>query len=846
MFCSTTRIVYRTSFLVTNFKPCTKQSDTSTVKIKASSELPKVSLVNTSLKKLKYHLAKFDTVVKKRITPDAITESSWGFEHTKFIFKNKIIPFLKTLKGIFNVFDKDLLDEITEVQTFFNQMEVAVQQYIMLTVMNSTAVFGYSVNLEMKKSETGNKCLDLEDELLQEKDTIINKLRNHIKSLRETDKKDRVKQDMDEIETINIELEHSVAKLLSENKLLHKEIEHLKKIYKDQFDSIKKTRVRSKEHNDSLIAQLKFKYMENANLKGQNQEKVFVTTTLQNELRGLKGKNVLDNSATITKATTISPGMVRLDLEPLAPKELVEHAREIRPLDSDLDYACNTKNNRILQTTSSNQKNKVEDHLRKVKSKSNKMNRVVEPICNTDIKHSMLNANSELICATCNQYMFDAIHDTRVLDFVKDVNVRSKSKSAKSNKKQNIWKPTGKVFTDVGYRWKPTGRTFTLDGISCPLTRITSTKIVHLKKITSKSVETQKPEIKVYSRTPKLIKSVGSSSKSKIVESRISNTSEPNQSWGSNASDVPYSSSLVDYRHPKPNLGYSIEDYPLWNQRLSNLNFDYITRLVKQGMVHGLTRLKFQKDHLCFACALRKNKKHSYKPKVEDSIYEKLYLLHMDLCGPMRIQNINGKIYILVIVDDYSRFTWVKSLRSKDEVPEFVIKLFKMIQVRLNATVQNIRADNGIEFVNQTLRAYYENVGISHQTSVARTPQQNDVVERRNRTHVEAARTMLIFSKALLFLWAKFLQFNEYFNPLACVVSPVPAVVTPVPADSTGSPSSTPVDQDAPSPSTSQTPPESQSQVIPPNVKEEFHDIKVAHPHNNPFFGVPIPNPNSE
>ncbi|GJZ48780.1 retrovirus-related pol polyprotein from transposon TNT 1-94 [Tanacetum coccineum] len=143
----------------------------------------------------------------------------------------------------------------------------------------------------------------------------------------------------------------------------------------------------------------------------------------------------------------------------------------------------------------------------------------------------------------------------------------------------------------------------------------------------------------------------------------------------------------------------------------------------------------YQKDHLCSACALGKSKKHSHKPKAKDFIQEKLYLLHMDLYGPMRIQSMNGRKYILVIVDDYSRFTWVKFLQSKDEVPKFVIKFLKIIQVRLNATVRNIRIDNGTKFVNQTLRAYYEEVIISHQTSVA--------------------CTMLIFSKAPLFLWAE-------------------------------------------------------------------------------------------
>ncbi|GKB07891.1 hypothetical protein Tco_0836175 [Tanacetum coccineum] len=105
------------------------QSASSLVKIEAPRELPKVSLVNTSLKKFKYHLGRFDNVVKKRITPNALTEGEWGFEHTKVVFQKEIIPFLKTLKDIFNVFNKDLLSEVTEVQTVFNQMEVDVQQY---------------------------------------------------------------------------------------------------------------------------------------------------------------------------------------------------------------------------------------------------------------------------------------------------------------------------------------------------------------------------------------------------------------------------------------------------------------------------------------------------------------------------------------------------------------------------------------------------------------------------------------------------------------------------------------------------------------------------------------------
>ncbi|GJX95880.1 retrovirus-related pol polyprotein from transposon TNT 1-94 [Tanacetum coccineum] len=182
-----------------------------------------------------------------------------------------------------------------------------------------------------------------------------------------------------------------------------------------------------------------------------------------------------------------------------------------------------------------------------------------------------------------------------------------------------------------------------------------------------------------------------------------------------------------------------------------------------ENLVRGLPRLKFEKDHLCSACQLGKSKKFSHRPKSENTNMEVLHTLHMDLCGPMRVQSIKGKKYILVIVDDYSRFTWVKFLRSKDETPEFVTNFLKQIQVGLNKIVRFIRTDNGTEkkgkntkeIVNQVMSEYYEGVGIFHQKSVLRTPQQNGIVERRNRTLVEAARTMMIFLKAPMFLWAE-------------------------------------------------------------------------------------------
>ncbi|GJU32036.1 retrovirus-related pol polyprotein from transposon TNT 1-94 [Tanacetum coccineum] len=146
--------------------------------------------------------------------------------------------------------------------------------------------------------------------------------------------------------------------------------------------------------------------------------------------------------------------------------------------------------------------------------------------------------------------------------------------------------------------------------------------------------------------------------------------------------------------------------------RLNHLNFGTINDLTRKYLVRGLPRLKFEKDHLCFVCQLGKSKKHTHKPKTKNTNLEVLNTLHMDLCGLMRVQTINGNKYILVIVDDYSRFTWVKFLRSKDETPEVVIKFLKQMQVGLNKTIRYIRTDNDTEFVNKDLTSYYERVNI--------------------------------------------------------------------------------------------------------------------------------------
>ncbi|GJT65402.1 retrovirus-related pol polyprotein from transposon TNT 1-94 [Tanacetum coccineum] len=485
--------------------------------------------------------------------------------------------------------------------------------------------------LDVKKSCVNecNKCLELETELLKKKyliekdvyDKLLKSYSTHEKhcisldsvtrkghgqekvegygSFSGKDSVENVKKDIDEIETINIKLEH--------------------------------------------------------NLNAQLQEKVFAIAVLKIELRKLKGKNVV--SIAVSKPSAIiALGMFNLDIEPISHRlknnmdshevylkktientdtlhGLVECARKQYPSEPLLESACmftkhvqellvyvsktcpslmkpygkvvvvtpmnkdkkirfaelvtslsnipkrtnslktkdsnkplltstgvkpttsasgskplgNTNNNRISRLPSINQKNKVEEHHRKVKSGLNKMNFVSEPINNAHVKHFMRNAKFESICAICNKSLFDANHDMYVIDYVNDVNVRSKSKS-KINKMRKVWKPTGKVFNEIGYSWKPTGRTFTIVVNMCPLTRITSTKDVPIKKTTITPVITQSPTLKVYSRKPKASRSAGSSSKDKIVESKTSNSCP-------NCSMVPSDLGMIILLR-KPDLSY--------------------------------------------------------------------------------------------------------------------------------------------------------------------------------------------------------------------------------------------------------------------------------------------------
>nr|GEY92292.1 retrovirus-related Pol polyprotein from transposon TNT 1-94 [Tanacetum cinerariifolium] len=226
---------------------------------------------------------------------------------------------------------------------------------------------------------------------------------------------------------------------------------------------------------------------------------------------------------------------------------------------------------------------------------------------------------------------------------------------------------------------------------------------------------------------------------------------------GSRGTDL-YLITLKDTNSPNPICLMAKETSSqawLWHRRLFYLNFDTINLLSKNDIVVGLPKLKFIKDHLCSSCELGKAKQKSFHTKITPSSKRQLQLLHMDLCGPMRVASINGKRYVLEIVDDYARYTWTHFLRSKDETPEVIIDFLRLVQRGLHAQVRIVQTDKGSEFLNKTLHAYFAAEGILYQTSVARTPEQNGIFERQNRTLVEAARTMLSAAKVPLFFWAE-------------------------------------------------------------------------------------------
>ncbi|GJT33351.1 putative ribonuclease H-like domain-containing protein [Tanacetum coccineum] len=206
----------------------------------------------------------------------------------------------------------------------------------------------------------------------------------------------------------------------------------------------------------------------------------------------------------------------------------------------------------------------------------------------------------------------------------------------------------------------------------------------------------------------------------------------------------------------------------LWHRRLGHVNF-IINKLVKGNLVRGLPSKTFKLDHSCLACRKGKQHRASCKKIEERTVREPLELLHMDLFGPVSVESVNRKKYCLVVTDDCSKFSWVFFLAYKDETYDMLHDLIVGLENKLRHKVKTIRCDHGTEFKNQLMNEFCAKKGIKREYSIARTPQQNGVAERKNRTLIEATRTMLADSLLPIQFWVK--QFNTvviFMRPFGC------------------------------------------------------------------------------
>ncbi|GJU45545.1 putative ribonuclease H-like domain-containing protein [Tanacetum coccineum] len=216
-----------------------------------------------------------------------------------------------------------------------------------------------------------------------------------------------------------------------------------------------------------------------------------------------------------------------------------------------------------------------------------------------------------------------------------------------------------------------------------------------------------------------------------------------------------------------------LPDVRRWAKRFSTcVNFKNKNKLVRGNLVRGLPSKIFENDHSCVACQKGKQHKASCKAKLVNSISKPLHMLHMDLFGPTNVKSLMKKSYCLVVTDDFSRFSWVFFLATKDETSGILKTFITEIENQLEHKVKVIRSDNGIEFKNSVMNQFCEIKGIKREFSVARTPQQNGVAERRNRTLIEVVRTMLVDSELPTTFWAEAVNTACYVLNRVLVIKP--------------------------------------------------------------------------
>ncbi|GJW35288.1 putative ribonuclease H-like domain-containing protein [Tanacetum coccineum] len=216
----------------------------------------------------------------------------------------------------------------------------------------------------------------------------------------------------------------------------------------------------------------------------------------------------------------------------------------------------------------------------------------------------------------------------------------------------------------------------------------------------------------------------------------------------------------------------TLDESILWHRRIGYINFKTINKLVKDNLMMGLPAKRFENDKTCVSCLKGKQHKASCKSKIQNSVTQPLFMLRIELFDPTFVSSLMNKKYCLVVTDDYSRFTWVFFLASKDETSGILKNFITEIENLVDKKVKIIKCDNKTEFKNRLMNEFCEKKGIKREFSVARTPQQNSVTERRNRTLIEASRTMLANSNLPTTFWAEAVNTACYVQNRLIIVKP--------------------------------------------------------------------------
>nr|GEX70377.1 hypothetical protein [Tanacetum cinerariifolium] len=437
----------------------------------------------------------------------------------------------------------------------------------------------------------------------------------------------------------------------------------------------------------------------------------------------------------------------------IAPGMIIPSTSVSRP-----QLKSNQMEDKVMLNNSPGKKQEVEDHRRNVKFSNNKTSVTA---CNDSLIAKTSNVN--FVCVTCGKCVLNYNHDKCVLHYLNGVNSRTKmpmampisTREPKRIVNQSIATPLRSTVASESTNHKPRHTTRKLYKSVCvPLCQILHCILILLQLV----------KIILF-----------------IVDSGCSKHMTGNLKILTNFMEKFLGSVTFGNAQIEPILGYG----DLVQGTVTIKRVYYV-----EGLYHNLfsvgqfcdvdLEVAFWKS-TCYIRDLKGNDLLTssrgtdlYSMTLQDTSSPNTICLMAkatsDLCGPMRVESINGKKYVLVIVDDYSRYTWTHFLRSKDETPEVLIDFLRLVQRGLHAQVKIVQTEKGTKFLNKTFHAFFASEGIQHQTSIARTPEQNGVVKRRNCTLVEAARTMLSAAKVPLFFWAEAIATSCFLQNRSLVI----------------------------------------------------------------------------